>query len=265
MNNLFRVAAVVIGISAILGADTLRLKNGTRVEGTYLGGDSRQVRFVGPDGASKTYSLSDVSGIEFGSSVSTASSSAASTSSSSSSSIRDRSRRARAASSVTIPQGTQVTVRMIDTIDSKAASPGAKFRASLDEPIVVGGSEVAPRGADCTVEVVRSQEGGRLSGRSEMAIRLADITVNTRTYPVETSYAELKSESETKNTAVKTLGGAALGAAIGAIAGGGKGAAIGAGAGAAAGATLATLKGPELQVPSETRLTFNTTGPININ
>jgi hypothetical protein len=45
----------------------------------------------------------------------------------------------------TIPDGTVLTVRMIDSIDSDVAAVGDRFRASLDEALVVNGRQVAPR------------------------------------------------------------------------------------------------------------------------
>ena len=55
-------------------ADQLILHNGTVIAGTYLGGDARSVRFIGPDGNVQTYSVGDVSGIGFGTPPATAAS-----------------------------------------------------------------------------------------------------------------------------------------------------------------------------------------------
>src|SRR5262249_57106869 len=59
--------------------------------------------------------------------------------------------------------------------------------------------------------------------------------------------------------------GAASGGALGAIAGGGKGAAMGAGAGAGGGVGATVLmKGEQVRVPSEPRLTFTLEHPVNV-
>jgi outer membrane lipoprotein SlyB len=67
-------------------------------------------------------------------------------------------------------------------------------------------------------------------------------------------------------TGQSAIAGAVVGSIIGAIAGGGKGAAIGAGVGAAAGAgaRIAT-RGRNIDVPSDTVLTFRLTRPIYID
>jgi hypothetical protein len=148
-------------------------------------------------------------------------------------------------------------VRLIDAVDSEVARVGQKFRASLDEPVLVDGAVAVPRNADVTLQLVDDKEAGRLTGRTELTLDVVSLLVNGREVPVTTQSVTQASESRTKDTAVKSGGGAALGAIIGAIAGGGRGAAIGAATGAAAGGAVQVFtKGPKVKIPSETRLTF---------
>ena len=49
---------------------------------------------------------------------------------------------------VTIPAGTLISVRTIDSIDSAENQVGDRFKASLEEALVVDGNVVVPRGAD---------------------------------------------------------------------------------------------------------------------
>ena len=57
----------------------------------------------------------------------------------------------------------------------------------------------------------------------------------------------------------------ALGAIVGAIAGGGTGAAIGAASGAAVGGAATVLtNGPQVKIPSETRLSFRLQAPVQL-
>ena len=66
-----------------------------------------------------------------------------------------------------------------------------------------------------------------------------------------------------QRTGVFVGGGALLGTVLGAIAGGGRGAAIGALAGGAAGAgTQVLTRGPKLDIPSETVLSFRLDQPV---
>jgi hypothetical protein len=164
-----------------------------------------------------------------------------------------------------IPATTVINVRLIDTIDSSKASEGQVFNASLADPVIVRGREVAPRGANATVRLLDLEKSGKFKGSTGLGVVLDTITIEGRAVNVETGTVTKTSGSQGKNTAVKTGVGAGIGAAIGAIAGGGKGAAIGAGVGGAAGAASQIFtKGKKVQIPSETVLTFTTTSATRL-
>jgi len=257
-------AASILLLPAVAGADTLRLASGAVIDGTYLGGNAREVRFVGPDGIARSYPITNIEAIEFGGPAPVATA-APKTAPARAAAPREASRHEPGTAGVTIPAGTTITVRLIDSIDAKETAIGERFRASIDDPIVLEGRTIIPRGADCTVQVMKAETGGRLKGSDELAIKLYDITVNGRRYDVATDYAQLKTKGEGKSTARNSALVAGLGAVIGGIAGGGKGAAIGAVAGAGAGAAGSVLKGPHLTVPSESRLTFLLRAPLPLD
>jgi hypothetical protein len=155
-----------------------------------------------------------------------------------------------------IPAGTTIRVRTIDPIDVDATQTGAKFRGSLDDPIMLNGNVVVPRGADVALVAARVQQGGTYKGSAEVDLKVDSISVRGRMLPVVTSQTLNKSEGEGKKTTRKILGGAGLGAAIGAIAGGGTGAAIGALAGGATGTVVASTGHARLKIPPESRMEF---------
>ncbi len=163
------------------------------------------------------------------------------------------------AAAITIPAGTQITVRTIDAISGKTATPGAQYQASVDEPVLVGSEVAIPAGAGCTIEVVSVQSG------EGMALRLRQIEVGGKVFGTSTEFASVAAQgtSKKKKAARRGVGLGALGAGIGAIAGGGTGAAIGAAVGGGAGAATAIgAQGKQLDVPSETRLIFALTAPL---
>ena len=169
------------------------------------------------------------------------------------------------AAPVDLPAGTSLVVRMIDGVNSEVNRVGQTFAASLDEAVTVNGSPAIPRGADVVVKLVNSKESGTFTGRSELTLSLASVKVNGRTVDVNTQTVSRESEARGKDTATRAAGAGVAGAAIGAIAGGGKGAAIGAAAGGAAGAGSEVItKGPQVKIPSETRLTFVLDAPVKI-
>jgi len=168
-----------------------------------------------------------------------------------------------AAPALDIPVQTELVVRMIDAVDSQTAKVGDVFRASMDQPVVVNGQTVVPRGADAQVKLVQVQQSGKLTGKAELTLSLWSVTVNGKVVEIDTQNITKASDSRGAQTAKVAGGAAAAGAVIGAIAGGGKGAAVGAGAGAAGGAVVeATTKGQRVKVASETLLTFTLDKPV---
>jgi outer membrane biosynthesis protein TonB len=166
---------------------------------------------------------------------------------------------------VTIPEGTIVTVRTIESIDSKVNTTGQTFRASLDAPIVVGDRVVVPKGLNVNLKLVEASSAGKFKGRSELTVSLDSFTFQGKTYQVATSDVQEKGGSRGKRSAEVIGGGAVLGAIIGGLAGGGKGAAIGAGVGAGSGTAVQALThGQQVKIASETRLDFTLHDPVNV-
>jgi len=166
---------------------------------------------------------------------------------------------------VTIPAGTQISIRTIDSIDSMKNHVGDRFQASLEQPLVVDGNVVVGKGADVYGRLGEAKTSGTFTGRSELQLELTGIVVNGQTIPLVTGEYELSGKSRSSSTAKRTVGGAAVGSIIGAIAGHGKGAAIGAGTGAAVGAGSEVItKGDQVKIPSETMLEFTLKQEVSI-
>jgi hypothetical protein len=156
-----------------------------------------------------------------------------------------------------IPAGTQIEVRIVESLTSEKAQVGDVFHATLTEPLMVEGKEMYPKGADVLGRVSEAHASGRLSDPGVLALEITEISYNGRTTPVHVEPFTLRGESHTKSNVTKIGGGAALGAVIGAIAGGGKGAAIGAGVGGAAGTGVAAATGKKnATIESEALLSF---------
>lgn len=165
--------------------------------------------------------------------------------------------------SVQVPAGTRLVVRMIDSVNSKTNRVGDSFSGSLEEPLQVRGTVVAPKGTRVYGKLEEVKSAGKIKGQSELRLALTGIEINGATRPIVTGSYEVHGESRGKNTAKKVGIGAAIGGVIGAIAGGGKGAAIGAGVGAGAGTAAQVLThGQQVNVPSETVLDFTIEQPV---
>ena len=167
---------------------------------------------------------------------------------------------------VTLQSGTNLVVRLGETVSTDRNFTGDTFRGTLDAPLVIDGFIIAERGSKVLGKVASAQKAGRVEGSSELQLTIVEInTTDGQRIPVETGVFEKRTSGRGGEEAAKIGGGAALGAIIGAIAGGGKGAAIGAGVGGGAGtgAVLLTHGKPAL-LPAETRLTFQLNRPATI-
>jgi len=258
-------------------SDTLVLKNGEKISGYFEGGSARVIKFRTRDGAVKDYDLLSVQQIQFGDEKSasnpTATSNAATARSATSGAdpklvpgservTRPTSTNA-ANTGWTIPTGSKIVIRMIDSVNSETNKLGDTFVAVLDEPISQGGIEVIPRGADVRGRIANIEDAGRLKGSAQLGLELTQIIVNGIPYSVTTSEYSEVGEARGKQTAKRAGLGAGIGAAIGAIAGGGKGAAIGAGVGGGGATAVQVLtKGDKLNIPSETKLEFTLRSPL---
>jgi len=166
---------------------------------------------------------------------------------------------------VTLPSGTAVPVRLVDTLDSATAQTGDTFHATLDSPIAVDGEVAIPAHYDVEGHVVAAQASGKFAGRALLELQLDRIKVGDKWYNVETDHFKQETGSRGKNTATKVGVGAAAGAILGGIFGGGKGAAIGSVAGAGAGGGVqAASKKPDIKLASERILTFTLQQPVTI-
>lgn len=166
-----------------------------------------------------------------------------------------------------VPVGTDLKVRINDTLSSKESRAGDKFTATVIDPSRFDEARVYGH----IRSIVKS---GRIKGRTTMnlafdSITLADGRSGTLHGYVTRVYGEkgrtdqeggVQSESRGRQTIKRGGIGATAGAIIGAIAGGGKGAAIGLLVGGAAGVgSVAMGGGKELKIESGTEMLVHVT------
>ena len=168
---------------------------------------------------------------------------------------------------VLVPVGTNLKVRLNDTLTSKESRAGDKFTATAIDPVRF--NEATVRGH--IRSIVKS---GRVQGRTTMNLAFDSITLPDERHGVLHGYVTkvygtgnradeeggVQSESRGKQTLKRSGIGATAGAIIGGIAGGGKGAAIGLILGGAGGAgSIAMQGGKEIKIESGTELLVHVT------
>src|SRR5262249_2023109 len=88
---------------------------------------------------------------------------------------------------VVVTAGTQITILMIDSIDSRTGNIGDTFRASIESPVTIDNDVVFQQGADAYVKLLEVSSAGGLRGKSELQLALDRITVGKKSYTVETN------------------------------------------------------------------------------
>jgi len=244
-------------------ADTVRLRNGKTIAGLFIGGDSKNVRILLDSGQVSEIPIDQATGLEFtpraapkppAPAPAAAPPKPAAPAAASAAPVK----------TVTVPAGTTLNVRLTDGIDVDKSSAGNLFKGVVDDPVLIGGAIVIPRGAQATVQAVQVQQSGTMKGSDKISLKLHSFRFGGNVYEVASAYVETKGKGEGKRTARKIGGGAGLGAIVGGIAGGGEGAAIGAAVGGVTGAAVASGGEEHLKLPPETRLQFQLTSAVTV-
>jgi hypothetical protein len=167
-----------------------------------------------------------------------------------------------------VPVGTNLKVRLEDTLSSKNSRVGDRFTATVLDPVRFNEGTV-------TGHISSIQKSGKIKGRTSMNLAFDSVQLSdgrrgtlhgyvTRVYGNDGGSADneggIESGSRTKQTIKRGAIGAGAGAVLGAIIGGGKGAGIGLLIGGAGGAgSLAVQGSKELKLESGTELLVRVT------
>jgi hypothetical protein len=244
-------ALLVLMVGATLSADRVKLKSGKVIEGLFVGADSKAVRILLDNGKVTEVGIEDTVSVEF-------------TPRKPPPPPPPPPNPATKPKPVQVPAGTTINVRITQGIDVDASKAGQSFKAIVDDPVMMNGVIVIPRGATAELQAVAVQQSGKMKGSDKISLKMNSIGFGGNVYQVATAYVETKGGGEGKKTTRKVAGGAGLGAIVGGIAGGGSGAAIGAAVGGATGAVVASGGEEHLQLPAETRLQFQLTAAVNV-
>ena len=160
-----------------------------------------------------------------------------------------------------IPEGTLITIRADEAIDSAKSVTGQLYSATVSQDVTDSAGGVAIRAGTPAKLLVRDIGTGGATHSPELVLDLYSITADGKEYRVVTSDVDVSNRQgvgANRRTAKYAGGGSGLGALFGAIVGGGKGAAVGAAAGAGGGLlTQIFTRGREIKVPAESVMTFH--------
>ncbi len=159
---------------------------------------------------------------------------------------------------VNIPAGTELVIRINQTISVKHTPAGSRFDGEVVESWVdTSGHVILPKGTPVDGVVDVSHKRGHFKGASLLELRLTSMTLNGTRYPLETRDLTRSKKGKGKRSLAMIGGGTGLGMLIGGVASGGTGLLIGGLAGAGAGTAGAGLTGnSDIVIPSESIVHF---------
>jgi hypothetical protein len=145
---------------------------------------------------------------------------------------------------VDMPANTEITVTLVDSIDTDFQLSGSGFRAKLSRPVVVNGYVLFETGAAAKGVLNNVVQSGRLQTPAELSFSLTGIQDrNGHWIDIGTNMIVEKKASHTNREVAMIGGGAIVGGIIGKIVDRKASTEIGAAAGAAAGTGMSALTG----------------------
>ena len=163
---------------------------------------------------------------------------------------------------VEIPSGTEMDVRLSNTLDSGIAKVEDRFEATTLMDININGRIVVPSGSVLRGVVTSVEPGTRTNRTSKMTVSFDQITANGRSYPLRGTVTEAIEGEGIRGEAGRTAAGAGVGAIIGGLLGGVKGAIAGVLIGG--GGTIAATEGKDVELPQGSVLRVRLEAPVTI-
>lgn len=288
VSRVFLLAMAAVVALALTGwADTLQMKDGRQINGTFLGATKSTIRFK-EEGNTKIehFRISDVQALTFSGATAPAGQQGMMTippaGSQPSANPQTRSQppsttasETSAMNTITVPAGTRIVARMVDSVNSDINKVGDRFHCVLDEDLAVNGTTVAAKGSDCYGRLVQSSATpstsessstyGSESASKPLTLELTEIDINGQPRVITNSNVpQTQMEPQAEETAVPTNGALATAVLRSPTPAGGMQPTAGVASGAA-GATQVMINGNRVFVPSDTVLEFHLQAPWVIN
>jgi len=206
------VAVLMAAVVMPVRSDVLELKDGTVLNGLYMGGSQSSMRFQVKD---------DIQVIPIGNILALT--------------VTGRSA-ANAGSTMVpppppkatgLPVGTRLLVKLMQPIDTRKNKAGSRFTASLEGKLMVDGQEMVAAGSKVYGQVVTAKRGGIGKRKPVLELKLVEISINGELRPIKTNL--LSGTGEGGGAGGKVLKGAAIGGLASGSSGAEDGAKIGLG------------------------------------
>lgn len=226
--------------------DTLTLKDGSVLKGTYAGGTETTIRFGTSTGMQEVTRTNAVS-LAFGPPPAPPAPPPQ---------APPPSAGAATPAGAIVPAGSLLMVQFTSSVSSTDAA-GRRFTGVLQGDLMADHDVVIPAGAKVFGRVEESKRAGRLAGKSALALSLTEVDMGGRLVPIVTTTFSESGKGSFRKTARNAGVGALIGSAVDGGDGAGKGAAIGVGA-------SLIKKGDSVTVPEGAVLEFRLAQSLNL-
>jgi len=166
-------------------------------------------------------------------------------------------------SSLEIPVGTEIDVRLQNSLNSGTAQVEDRFEGTTVADLTIEGRVAVPSGSVVRGVVTGVEPGTRTNRTSKMTVSFDQVTVSGRSYPIRGTVTQAIEGEGIRGEAGRTAAGAGVGAIIGGILGGFKGALAGILIGG--GGTIAATEGKEVELPQGSILRVRLDSPVQID
>ena len=162
-----------------------------------------------------------------------------------------------------VASGTEIDVRMQNTLNSGTAVVEDRFEATTLADVVVNNRVMIPAGSVMRGVVTAVEPATRTNRTARMTVSFDQVTVNGRAYPMRGTVTEAIEGEGVRGELGRTGAGAGVGAVIGGLLGGVKGAVLGAVIGG--GGTMVATEGKEVELPQGTTLRVRLDSPLQVS
>ena len=167
-----------------------------------------------------------------------------------------------AAGTIEIPAGTEMDLRLSNSLNSGTAQVEDRFEATTLVDLNIGGRTVVPAGSVARGVVTAVEPATRTNRTARLTVSVDQLTVNGRAYPMRGTVTQAIEGEGIRGEAGRVGTGAGVGAIIGGILGGFKGALAGILIGA--GGTIAATEGREVELAQGSVLRVRVDSPVQI-
>jgi hypothetical protein len=148
---------------------------------------------------------------------------------------------------ITLPEGTVISVRIADKLNSNHNQRGDIFTGTVDPSVLVDNQVVIPRGTEAHLQMVEDKKGGHLHGAAEVELELISLVIDGKQIDADSDVVKKKKGALSTKATAEVKPGAVGAAELAASANP---------AGAVALGALAAFKSAKVEVKPGSRIPF---------